>query len=528
MTSVGTTGIDDDIWQDVWDEERAWREDGPGKEQEPDPLALVIFGATGDLAHRKLMPALYNLALSNLLPEKLVVIGYGRSEHDDDSFRKGLREGIEKSGLKVRDDAWKTFAERITYQSGGYDDAESFKKLGEKLAQADKEFGTEGHYLFYLATPPATYGDVVTNLGAAGLNKPHDGGGWARVIIEKPFGHDLKSAHALNEKVHESFDEAQVYRIDHYLGKETVQNIFVLRFVNGIFEPLWNSRYVDHVQITVAETLGVEGRGGYYEGTGAIRDMLQSHLLQLLALTAMEPPSVFSGDKVRDEKVKVLDALRLADPKDVDACVVRGQYERGLSAGKPVPGYRDEEGVAHNSTTETFVAAKLMVDNWRWAGVPFYLRTAKRLPKQVSEVAIQFRRAPHTMLREQGTPRPRAGNVLVLRIQPDDGLALRLYVKVPGPGMRVRPVDMNFLYKDTFGGSSPDAYQRLLLDAMRGDNTLFARTDEVEQAWALVTSVLDAWSDEGQKNLASYPVGTWGPKEADELLERDGRRWRTP
>src|ERR671932_1615550 len=480
MTSVAVPSIDEDIWQDVWDEERAWREEGIDREQMPDPLALVIFGATGDLAHRKLVPALYSLATSNLLPEKLAVVGFARSWREEDEFRRGLRDALVAAGLRPRDDVWNRFAGHITYMSGGYDDA-------------------------------------VRNLGAAGLNVPRAEGGWARVIVEKPFGRDLETAEHLDASIHEVFDESQVYRIDHYLGKETVQNIFVLRFVNGIFEPLWNGRYVDHVQITVAETLGVEGRGGYYEQAGAIRDMLQSHMLQLLTLTAMEPPSSFTPDKVRDEKVKVLECLSLADPTDVARCVVRGQYGRGMINGRAVPGYRDEAGVAPHSTTETYVAAKLMIDNWRWAGVPFYLRTAKRMPRQVSEIAIQFRRAPHMLLRNGAASRPRQ-NVLVLRIQPDDGLALRLDVKVPGPGMRVRPVDMSFLYKDAFGGSSPEAYQRLLLDAMRGDSTLFARTDEVEAAWALVTSVLEAWRAEGTRELPVYPAGTWGPAEADELL----------
>ncbi len=527
MTTVATPNIDDDIWQDVWDEERAWREEHPEQEQAPEPLALVIFGATGDLAHRKLIPALYNLAASNLLPDKLAVIGYGRSDHSEDDFRKGLRDALAKAGVRVREDTWKTFADHLTYMQGGYDDEESFARLSEKLDRCDQEVGTENHRLFYLATPPDTYPSVIARLGAAGLNKPTGQGGWSRVVIEKPFGRDLASAHALNEEVHKSFDESQVYRIDHYLGKETVQNIFVLRFINGIFEPLWNSRYVDHVQITVAETLGVEGRGGYYEGTGAIRDMLQSHLLQLLTLTAMEPPSAFNADKLRNEKVKVLDALRLATPDDIAGCVVRGQYERGTVDGRAVPGYRDEKGVAAGSTTETYVAAKLLVDNWRWAGVPFYLRTGKHLTKQVSEIAVQFKRAPHVLLREDRAARP-SRNVLVLRIQPDDGVALRLDVKVPGPGMRVRPVDMSFLYKDAFGGSSPDAYQRLLLDAMRGDSTLFARADEVEGAWTLVTKVLDAWGADGARALPTYAAGTWGPAEADALLARDGHRWRRP
>ena len=527
MTSVAVPSIDEDIWQDVWDEERAWREEGIDREQMPDPLALVIFGATGDLAHRKLVPALYSLATSNLLPEKLAVVGFGRSHRDEDEFRRGLRDALVAAGLRPRDDVWTRFAGHITYMSGGYDDAASFRRLAETLDDLDQTAGTANHRLFYLAIPPTTYVDVVRNLGVSGLNVPQKEGGWARVIVEKPFGRDLATARALDRCIHEVFDESQVYRIDHYLGKETVQNIFVLRFVNGIFEPLWNRRYVDHVQITVAETLGVEGRGGYYEEAGAIRDMLQSHMLQLLTLTAMEPHSSFTPDKVRDEKVKVLECLSLADPADVAQCVVRGQYGRGMINGRAVPGYRDEAGVAPHSTTETYVAAKLMIDNWRWAGVPFYLRTAKRMPRNVSEIAIQFHRAPHMLLRNGAASRPRQ-NVLVLRIQPDDGLALRLDVKVPGPGMRVRPVDMSFLYKDAFDGSSPEAYERLLLDAMRGDSTLFARTDEVEEAWALVTAMLDAWRPEGVRELPVYPAGTWGPAEADELLARDGHRWRKP
>src|ERR671933_712672 len=444
MTTVAVPSIDEDIWQDVWDEERAWREEGIDREQMPDPLALVIFGATGDLAHRKLVPALYSLATSNLLPEKLAVVGFARSWRDEEDFRRGLRDALVAGGLRPRDDVWNRFAGHITYMSGGYDDAASFRRLAETLDDLDRTAGTANHRLFYLATPPTTYVDVVRNLGAAGLNVP-----------------------------------------------------------------------------------GVEGRGGYYEVAGAIREMLQSHMLQLLTLTAMEPPSSFTPDKVRDEKVKVLECLSLADPAHVARCVVQGQYGRGMIDGRPVPGYRDEAGVAPHSTTETYVAAKLMVDNWRWAGVPFYLRTAKRMPRQVSEIAIQFRRAPHMLLRHGAASRPRQ-NVLVLRIQPDDGLALRLDVKVPGPGMRVRPVDMSFLYKDAFGSSSPEAYQRLLLDAMRGDSTLFARTDEVEAAWALVTAMLDAWRVEGARELPVYPAGSWGPAEADDLLARDGQRWRKP
>jgi glucose-6-phosphate 1-dehydrogenase len=525
MTAVVTPSIDEDIWEDVWDEERSWREEHTTAEQAPPPLALVIFGATGDLTHRKLVPALYSLCTAGLLPEKMAIVGFGRSERSDDRFRDGLRRAVEESSARVSERDWDTFARRITYVRGGYDEPESFEQLARDLDRIDAEAGTENHRLFYLATPPNVYSDVVGCLGAAGLNKPSAEGGWVRLIVEKPFGRDLETARQLDRCVHAVFDESQVYRIDHYLGKETVQNMFVLRFVNGIFEPIWNRNYVDHVQITAAESIGVEGRGGYYDEAGAVRDMLQSHLLQLLTLTAMEAPSAFTAGKVRDEKVKVLDSLGFPDPNNPAACMVRGQYARGMVDGRRAPGYQDEPDVPPRSTTETFVAVKLTVDNWRWAGVPFYLRTGKRLPKRVSEIAVEFKRAPHPFL--PGGSRHRARrNVLVIRIQPDDGLALRLDVKVPGPNMRVRPVDMSFLYKEAFGGESPDAYQRLLLDAMRGDSTLFARTDEVEAAWSLVTPLLDCPVVEQLPPL--YPAGSWGPEEADELLARDGHRWRTP
>jgi glucose-6-phosphate 1-dehydrogenase len=492
----------------------------------PEPCTLVIFGATGDLTHRKLVPALYNLMQSKLMPRKFAIVGFGRSDRADDRFRQGLREAVEESGVRVQESAWNDFAERICYVQGRYDDEESFRNLSGVLDRIDKDAGTEDHRLFYLATPPDVYADVVHNLGEAGLNRPAEPDGWVRLIVEKPFGRDLETAKSLNRCIHQVFLESQVYRIDHYLGKETVQNIFVLRFINGIFEPIWNRNFVDHVQITAAESIGVEGRGGYYEEAGATRDMMQSHLLQLLTLTAMEPPTAFTANKVRDEKVKVLDALRFPTEDKPSRWIVRGQYDRGMIDARLTPGYHDEQGVAPDSKTETYVAAKLFVDNWRWANVPFYLRTGKRMPKRVSEIAIQFRRAPHMFLPDGRSSRPRQ-NVLVLRIQPDDGLALRLDVKVPGPGMRVRPVDMSFLYKEAFGGESPDAYERLLLDAMRGDSTLFTRTDEVEAAWSLVTPMLESQRKTADR-LPTYPAGSWGPKEADELLERDGHRWRKP
>jgi glucose-6-phosphate 1-dehydrogenase len=525
MAATVTPSIDEDIWQDVWDEERVWREASPVEENAPEPLTLVIFGATGDLAHRKLIPALYSLASDRLLPDKFAIVGYGRSRRDEAAFRDGLRKSVE-SDRDFNPRAWDGFAENITYVQGQYDDPESFQHLAEVLDRIDEEKGTENHRLFYLATPPEVYADVAHCLGESGLNKPAKEGGWVRLIVEKPFGRDLATAQDLDRCLHAVFDESQVYRIDHYLGKETVQNMFVLRFVNGIFEPLWNRNYIESVQITAAEALGVEGRGGYYESAGALRDMIQSHLLQLLTLTAMEPPSAFTANKVRDEKVKVLDSLEFPGP-DVTNYVVRGQYDRGMVDGRMVPGYHDENGVAPNSETETYVAMKLDVDNWRWAGVPFYLRTGKRMPKRVSEIAIQFRRAPHMLLGAGGAQRPRR-NVLILRIQPDDGLALRLDVKVPGPGMRVRPVDMSFLYKESFTGESPEAYQRLLLDAMRADPTLFARTDEVEAAWRLIKPLQDAWQSGDVAPPERYAAGSWGPEGADALLARDGNRWRKP
>lgn len=523
MTATVIPSIDEDIWEDVWDEERNWREEHPTREQVPQPLTLIIFGATGDLAHRKLIPALYHLCSANLLPRKFAIVGFGRSKLDDDAFRKKLRESVAQSGTRLDAHAWDEFVQHISYVSGQYGSEDSFHDLAETLKRIDTEAGTEDHRLFYLATPPNVYADVVRNLGAAGLNIPSESGGWARLIVEKPFGRDLQTAQQLDKDIHEVFSEQQVYRIDHYLGKETVQNLFVLRFINGIFEPLWNRNYVDHVQITASESIGVEGRGGYYDQAGVIRDMLQSHLLQLLTLTAMEPPSAFTGDKVRDEKVKVLDSVRLPHGKDIERSFVVGQYGRGMANDRLVPGYQDEEGVPPNSQTPTYVAVKLLLDNWRWAGVPFYLRTGKRLPRRVSEIAIQFRRAPHMYLPGSSSPRPR-NNVLIIRIQPDDGLALRLDVKVPGPTMRIRPVDMNFLYKEAFGEHMADAYERLLLDAMRGDSTLFARTDEVETAWSLVTPLLEARPTQ----LSTYPAGSWGPAAADELLSDEGRRWRKP
>ncbi len=526
MSTVVVPSIDEVIRRVVWDQECASWHENPVQEEVPDPLTFVIFGGTGDLAHRKLVPALYRLTTSRLTPKQFAIVGFGRSHQDNDEYRQGLHASLQDSEVQVQDATWDDFAGRIWYVQGQYDDEKSFTSLAGMLDRIDHDVGTQNHRLFDLATPPVLCLPIIENLRKAGLNHPTAKGGWVRLIMEKPFGQDLATARRLNHCVHDVFDESQVYRIDHYLGKETVQNIFVLRFINGIFEPIWNRNYVDHVQITVAESLGVERRGGYYEQAGATRDMMQSHLLQLLTLTAMEPPATFTSDKVRDEKVQVLDALRLASEHDPLRSIVRGQYGPGMADGRMLASYRAERGVAVDSRTETYVAAKFVVDNWRWAGVPFYLRTGKRLAKQVSEIAIHFRRAPHMLLPDGNTSQPRS-NVLVLRIQPDEGLALRMEVKVPGPGMRVRPVNMSFTYEEAFGGMSPDAYQRLLLDAMRGDSTLFTRTDEVEAAWALVAPMLEEQQN-STADLATYAAGSWGPAEADALLQQDGQRWREP
>ena len=505
--------------------------EGMRLQKTPEPCTLVIFGATGDLTHRKLVPALYNLALAGHLPAGFSVVGFARREKEHEHFRAEMRESVNQFSRNkpVDPKVWATFAQALHYLPAQFDDASAYQRLAKELARLDKERGGCGNRLFYLATPPSFYGLIVQQLGAAGLQKggKNDGGdGWARIIVEKPFGHDLASAQELNRQIHQVFDESQVYRIDHYLGKETVQNILVLRFANGIFEPFWNRRYVDNVQVTVAEAVGVETRGAYYEEAGALRDMVQSHLLQLTTLTAMEPPVAYDADAVRDEKVKVLRALRPITGQDVAEYTVRGQYGAGWEGGKPVPAYRDEPRVSKTSTTETYVGLKVFVDNWRWQGVPFYLRTGKHLPVRASEIVIQFKRPPHTLF-TSGTEALEP-NHLVLRIQPDEGVTLRFGVKVPGQTMQIRSVNMDFLYGASFGVESPDAYERLLLDAMLGDSTLFTRRDEVERSWAFITAILKSWQDEPPADFPNYEAGTWGPSAADALIERDGRSWHRP
>jgi len=499
---------------------------GLRRERVADPCALVIFGAGGDLASRKLVPALYNLALDRLLPGDAALVGAGRRPMSDGEFAQAMREAVEAHSRRPLDpEMWDDMVRRIRYVQGNYDGPDDFRKLASQLSDVDHSFRTGGNHLFYLATPPSAFEGIVSGLGEAGLNKPAPGGKWARVVVEKPFGHDLASARALNAKVHRVFDESHVFRIDHYLGKETVQNLLVFRFANGIFEPLWNQKYVDHVQITVAEAIGVEGRGSYYEEAGIVRDMLQNHMFQLLCLIGMEPPVSLDADAVRDEKVKVLRALRHLRAEDVDATTVRGQYGPGSGGGKPVPGYVEEKGVARNSRTETFVAHRLHVDNWRWAGVPFYLRAGKRLPKRVTEVALQFRDVPHRLFRAGPDDRI-VPNTLVLRIQPQEGISLKFDAKVPGPKPQIEPVSMEFHYGTAWGMDPPEAYERLLLDAMLGDPTLFIRADEVEAAWMYVDRIQEAWAAASDHGPEVYPAGSWGPPAADALLERDGRAWR--
>lgn len=489
---------------------------------------MVIFGASGDLTYRKLFPALYDLALERLLPGGFSVIGFAHRDMDSESFRAHLREGVEQFSrfAPVDDTIWESFAEGISYVRGDFTKAQDYDALTEQLKHVDETRGTMGNRMYYLATPPDFYADIVKNLGTSGLTAKQSDS-WRRVIVEKPFGHDLESAQKLNQAVNKVFPERDVFRIDHYLGKETVQNILAFRFANGIYEPIWNRQYVDHVEITVAESIGIEGRGGYYDQTGALRDMAQNHMMQLLSLVAMEPPSSLQADAVRDEKVKVLHALRPVNPELVNRCTVRAQYDDGYVSGKPVPGYREEERVDPKSVTETYVALKLFVDNWRWADVPFYLRTGKRLPKRVTEIAIHFKPVPHRLFSSEASENLEP-NLLVLEIQPDEGMALKFAVKVPGPTMRLRSVNMVFQYGSAFNIRSPEAYERLLLDAMLGDSTLFTRRDEVESAWQTMTQILDGWAQLPEDQIPQYEAGTWGPMESNAFVNRDGRTWREP
>jgi glucose-6-phosphate 1-dehydrogenase len=497
-------------------------------ERTAEPCVIVIFGASGDLTKRKLLPALYRLVQERLLPAEFAIVGLARTEMTSEEFRARMKEAIAEfsEAKSVDEEVWNSFAQGLHYLTADINNPEDYKKLSELLAQLDRERGTQGNRLFYLSVAPKFYGEAVKQLGEHGLAKPEDKG-WVRVIVEKPFGTDLESARALNRELLEYLDESQIYRIDHYLGKETVQNLLVFRFANGIFEPLWNRQYIDHVQLTNAEMVGVEGRGGYYETAGVVRDMIQNHVFQVLSLVVMEPPVNLGSEAVRDEKIKAMEAARAFTPERVRAECVRGQYGPGSIAGQPVPGYRQESDVAPDSTTETFAMLTMYFDNWRWAGIPFYIRSGKRLPKRVTEIAIQFKAAPLPLFgeaMEQMTP-----NQLIIRIQPDEGITLRFAAKVPGQVTNIRDVNMDFRYGASFGIQLAEAYERLLLDCILGDSTLYARKDMTERGWELVMPILDEWAATKDKvDFPNYEAGTWGPKESHDLIEKDGRRWRRP
>ncbi len=491
-------------------------------ERIPDPCVVVIFGASGDLTKRKLLPALFHLEQSGLLPEKFAVVGVARRPLGD-SFAADMRDGILKGGgVEAGDPKLEAFVRKISYHAMNFDDHDGYIALKKMLDSVDQQYGTNGGRLYYLATAPDYFAEIIHQLGEHGMAKPEKN--WVRVIVEKPFGHDLQSARALNDDVNQVFEEEQIFRIDHYLGKETVQNILVFRFANGIFEPVWNRNYIDHVQITAAEDIGIEGRGPFYEGAGALRDVMQNHVMELLSFVAMEPPSSFEANSIRTEKLKVwraVEPIRLED-------TVRGQYGPGVMGGVAVKGYREEDRVNPNSLTETYAALRLRIENWRWAGVPFYLRAGKRLGKRSTEITVQFKQPPmHLFTNDKNAPcgviEP---NIISMRIQPEEGIALRFAAKVPGPSMSSCPVNMNFNYKDAFGVSSANGYERLLLDAMLGDATLFAHRDGVEATWSLMTPILQAWAAHPPRDFPNYAAGSWGPASSDVFLSREGHFWR--
>jgi glucose-6-phosphate 1-dehydrogenase len=489
----------------------------------PEPASIIIFGATGDLARRKLVPALYNLARDNYLPPVYNIVGFARKPRTEADIRAEYKKAVtEFSRQKIEEQVWESFAQNIFYVQSNLDDLEGYKRLKDELDRMDQQRGTAGNRLFYLAVPPELMPQIIDLLGASGLNKS---AGYTRIILEKPFGRDLASAVELNRRLHEVFDESQIYRIDHYLGKEAVQNIFVFRFANGILEPIWNRTYINNIQITVAETVGVEQRGEYYENSGALRDIIQNHGLQLLAVTTMEPPAEFTHKDVRDAKAQVLRSIRPQAFEEIRDWTVRGQYGAGAIGGVQVPGYRTEPEVNPESNTETYVALKVNIENWRWAGVPFYLRTGKHLPKRYTEIAIEFTLPPLMLFGRDGVNQMEP-NSLVFNIQPDEGISLKFESKIPGQDNRIRPVNMDFRYTSSFGEAAPEAYERLLLDAMLGDPMLFTRYDEVEAQWAVITPILEAWKQIPPPAFPNYEAGTWGPKAADEFIQRDSRKWR--
>lgn len=501
----------------------------------PEPCAIVIFGATGDLAQRKILPTLAHLMHNHPTPESFSIVAFARRPLSDEQWRAMVLESLDKympEDDKLDAEARQIFTQHLFYCQSTFEDRDGYARLSDLLDRLDEEHGTGGNRLFYLATPPEADPEIIYHLGGSGLARPSRDNGngdtsWTRIIIEKPFGHDLPSAQKLNRDIARVFRENQIYRIDHYMGKETVQNIIALRFANGIFEPLWNQRYIDHVQILVAESLGIEARAEYYEGEGAIRDIVQNHIMQVLCLTAMEPPVSFDADSIRDEKVKVLRAIPLLSPEEVAAQTVRGQYTAGVVNGQAVPGYKEEKGVKPDSSTETYIALKLFIENWRWEDVPFYIRTGKHLPKRSTEVTIQFKRVPHLLYKPSETL-GLVPNRLTMRIQPDEGVSLKIGAKVPGAVRHLSSVDMSFSYNSAFGIQSPEAYERLIADCMLGDSTLFIRRDEIEASWKIIDSVTNAWPQMPSENVHPYAAGSWGPKEADELIERDGRAWDNP
>lgn len=511
--------------------------EGLRRERTTSPCVIVLFGATGDLTHRKLVPALYSQVRQGHLSPEIAIVGFARRKKSHEEFRQDLLEAVREHSpdFTEGDPVWERLSESIFYHESSFEDEGGYRSLGERLEDLDRQLGTGGNRLFYLATAPEYFSLIARKLGEAGLARSSrltpgaDPGGrrgpWVRVVVEKPFGTDLDSAVQLNREFLDVFAESQVYRIDHYLGKETVQNILAFRFSNGIFEPLWNHKYVDHVQITVAESLGVEGRGPYYEQAGAVRDMVQNHMLQLLSLVGMEPPVSLDADAIRDEKVKVLRAIRPITPERVREQTVRAQYAEGSILGQVVPGYREEERVAPKSITPTYAAFRLEIDSWRWAGVPFLLRHGKRLPRRATEIAIQFKKPPMGLFSESTVDTVNA-NTLIMNVQPDEGISLCFGSKVPGPDIRIRNVKMDFRYGHSFGTSSPDAYQRLLLDAIIGDSTLFTRRDEVEHSWRFFTPILQEWERQGEDGLCFYKAGKWGPESAQDLLGAPHRAWR--
>ena len=496
--------------------------------QKPENQILVIFGASGDLTWRKLIPAIYDLDEQKLIPDNFAVLGVSRSVFSDDKFREKMIDGIKRFS-NYKEDSNKqleSFAKKLFYLSIETANPEDYAKLNKKLTELDSKFKTNGNYIFYLATPPGLYSKIPSNLAAHKLNANDNDKGWRRLIIEKPFGYDLNSAVKLNKELLNEFNENQVYRIDHYLGKETVQNVLVTRFSNGVFEPLWNRNYVDHIEVTSSENIGVENRGGYYDESGALRDMVQNHLLQITGLIGMEPPSSFDSNSIRNETLKVFQSLHLLDVKEVPKNVIRGQYGTSTIRGEKVPGYREERGVPFDSRTETYVAMKFFIDNWRWGGVPFYIRTGKRLPTKVTEVVIHFKQTPHYLFSRKGSPE--ACNQLVIRIQPDEGILMKIGMKVPGAGFNVQNINMDFHYSELRNTYLPTAYERLLHDCMIGDSTLYARGDAVEAAWKFIQPIQTAWEENKDIPLYGYPAGTWGPENADDLIDEPNTTWRYP